>query len=111
MKLDKYFKIFLLVLLAGILLRVINIEKRFYFGHDHDLAMWFVRDVVYNNHLRLIGQQTSTEGIFIGPLYYYLVIPFVMLGGFSALGLVATTILIGLFGVWSAYYVFKEIID
>lgn len=111
MKFDRYLKVFLILLFAGLVLRTLFIEKRFYFGHDHDLALWFVRDVIQNGHLRLIGQQTSTEGIFIGPLYYYLLIPFVMIGGFSALGLVAATIFIGIFGIWSSYYVFSRILD
>ena len=71
----------IIIIAVGMFLRSIQLEDRFSYGHDQDLASWFVKDVLINGHLRLIGQETSTQGIFIGPLYYYLLIPFLYLFG------------------------------
>lgn len=100
--------ILFIIFLIGIALRFIDVEKRFFFGHDHDLSFWFVLDVLTNKHLRLVGQETSTQGIFIGPIYYYLQIPFFLLLKMNAVAEVYLSSTIGLFGIFSSYYVFLK---
>jgi 4-amino-4-deoxy-L-arabinose transferase-like glycosyltransferase len=97
------------ILLLGLFFRAYNPLEYFQYGHDQDLAGWFVRDIVENGHLRLIGQETSTQGIFIGPLYYYMLIPFYMLFGMDPLGGVVMITLLGIFSIISVYYVFKNV--
>src|SRR4030066_2390927 len=82
------------IFLLGIFLRFYQIKERFIFGHDHDLAFWIVKDVLLNKHFRLIGQETSTQGIFIGPLYYYLQAPFFAIFRMDAIAEVVTSSLI-----------------
>lgn len=83
----KNFKtLLLLILLLGFLLRTFGAAERFNFGHDHDLAGFIVKDIVVDKHIRLIGQETSTKGVIIGPLYYYLLIPFYLLAGMDPIG-------------------------
>ena len=112
-KTKKVFKnpkfILILILLLGLFFRTYNALEYFQYGHDQDLAGWFVRDVVENKHLRLIGQETSTQGIFIGPLYYYMLVPFYMLFGMDPVGGVVMITLLGMFSVFSVYYVFRKI--
>jgi hypothetical protein len=79
------------------------------FGHDHDLAGWIIKDVVVNKHLRLIGQETSTQGVFIGALYYYLLIPFYFLTKFEPTGGIFLSLILSLFAIWSFYFVFKSV--
>jgi hypothetical protein len=100
--------IFTLIILVGIYLRFYDLTGRFEFGHDHDLAAWFVRDVLVNRHLRLIGQETSTRGIFIGPLYYYVQIPFFLIFRMNPIALSVTSSLIGVFGMFSVYFVISR---
>lgn len=102
-------KIFLAILVLGMFLRMHNPLELFYYGHDQDLAGWFVRDVVENKHLRLIGQETSTQGIFIGPLYYYMLIPFYLMFGMDPAGGLILIYLLGAFSIVSVYYVFLRI--
>lgn len=97
------------ILLLGLFLRIYKPGQLFLYGHDNDLAGWIVKDVVVNKHLRLIGQETSTIGIYIGPLYYYALIPFYLLFGMDPIGGVALVTLLGLFSIWSFYYVFSKI--
>ena len=106
-KTKKVFKnpkfILTLILFLGLFFRTYNALEFFQYSHDQDLAGWFVRDVIDNKHLRLIGQETSTQGIFIGPLYYYMLIPFYILFGMDPVGGVAMITLLGMFSVFSVY--------
>src|SRR3989338_8686397 len=69
--------IFLLLIIApALLFRLYKLEAYYGFEHDQDLYSWIVKDIVVNHNLRLIGQMTSIDGVFIGPLYYYLLTPF-----------------------------------
>jgi hypothetical protein len=101
----------LAILLVGFFLRIYKPAEFFMYSHDQDLAGWFVRDVINNHHLRLIGQETSTRGIFIGPLYYYLLIPFYLLFGMDPMGGVVMILILGIFCIWSFYYVFSKVVN
>lgn len=101
--------ILILILLAGLILRIYNVKELFMYGHDQDLEGWFIKDILVNKHLRLIGQETSTHGIFIGPLFYYLLIPFYMIFGMDPIGGTYLVLLLGLFAIFSFYFVFTKI--
>ncbi|KKU90716.1 MAG: hypothetical protein UY23_C0008G0001, partial [Candidatus Jorgensenbacteria bacterium GW2011_GWA1_48_11] len=94
---------------VGLFLRAYKAEIYFPYGHDNDLAGWVIKDIVVNGHLRLIGQETSTQGIFIGALYYYLLIPFYLLTNFDPVGSILLYVILGMFGIWSFYFVFKTV--
>lgn len=102
-------KYIIAILLVGLFLRAYKFDEWFAYGHDQDLAGWFIKDVLENKHLRLIGQETSTQGIFIGPLYYYLLIPFYLLFNMDPIGGVVFITLFGLFTIASVYYVFLKV--
>lgn len=99
------------ILIIGLVLRLYNFRELYMFGHDQDLQGWFIRDVVENRHLRLIGQETSTQGIFIGGLFYYLLIPFYLLFNMDPIGGVFLTTFLGLFAIWSFYFVLTRIFN
>lgn len=103
--------ILVIVVLIAIFLRSYQAMERFEFAHDGDLYSWIVRDIVVNKHLRLIGQETSTQGIFIGPAFYYLLIPFFLLTGMDPVGVLVLPLLVGTLGVISFYWVFKNLFD
>jgi len=103
--------LFLAVLVASLVLRLYKPLSYYYYAHDQDLASWFFLDVVKNGHLRLIGQETSVHGVFIGPLFYYLLIPFYLLFGGQPYGGILLVGLLGLFSVFSIYFVFSEIVN
>jgi len=111
-KIIKYIKqnkYLLAIFVVGLFLRLYGAYQNLDYSHDQDLASWFVRDVVENKHLRLIGQETSTQGVFIGPTYYYLLTIFYILFGMSPVGGIAMVTLLGLFTIWSFYFVFKKV--
>ncbi|MAG60022.1 hypothetical protein CMO96_04505 [Candidatus Woesebacteria bacterium] len=103
--------ILLLILLVGFFLRTYKLLDRFEFAHDGDLYSWFVKDVVVDHHLRLIGQLTSAPGIFIGPAFYYLIIPFFFLANMDPLGAALFITILGMLTLASYYYVFSRLFN
>lgn len=83
--------------------------ERFEFAHDGDLYSWIVKDIVVNQHFRLIGQLTSAPGIFIGGLFYYLLIPFFLITKMDPIGTIYFAIIIGLSTILSLYFVMSKL--
>ncbi|MEK7526137.1 MAG: glycosyltransferase family 39 protein, partial [Patescibacteria group bacterium] len=108
-KLVRSHRLFLTLLLVGVFLRTFNVYEWFMYSHDQDLAGWVVRDILENRHLRLIGQETSSKGVFIGSLFYYLQIPFYVVFGMDPAGSVWLPIIISVFSMWSIYFVFTRV--
>lgn len=101
--------IFVLVLLLGLFFRAYKVIEWFEFAHDGDLYSWIVKDIVVDKHIRLIGQMTTAHGIFIGPLFYYLLIPFFFLTKMDPVGAIIPITIIGVLTVASYYFVFSRL--
>ncbi len=101
--------ILILILLIGLAFRIYKPLQLYMYGHDQDLAGWIVKDILINKHLRLIGQETSSQGVFIGPLFYYLQIPFYLLTRMDSWGTLILVTLLGLFSIFSFYFCFSKI--
>src|SRR3989338_4359605 len=101
--------ILFLIILIGLFFRTYLAVERFEFGHDGDLYSWIVKDIVVNHHFRLIGQLTSAPGIFIGGLFYYLLIPFFLLSNMDPIGTTSFAIIIGLVTIFSLYFVLSKL--
>src|SRR5687767_6783308 len=101
--------LFIIILLAGLFLRTYKAPELLMYGHDHDLSGWVVRDIVEDKHFRLIGQETSSRGVFIGPAFYYALIPFYLLFNMDPIGGVLLSTLIGVATLVSIYFVMQKI--
>ncbi len=95
-------------LLISIFFRLYKAPTFFLYSHDQDLASWFIKDVVENHHFRLVGQETSTPGIFIGPYFYYFLLPFYLLYKMDPIGGVVAVAVLGLITTTSFYYIFSK---
>ncbi len=117
MKFINFFKkkphliILLFILSIGLFFRTYQIVDRFDFGHDADLYSWIVKDIVVNHHPRLIGQLTSAPGIFIGPIFYYSLVPFFIITGMDPVGAIIPIIILGFLTSLSYYYVFCKLFN
>ena len=100
-----------IIIIAGLFLRLYHGAELFNYSHDQDLAGWIIKDVLINHHFRLIGQLTSTPGVFIGPLFYYLLIPFYVLFKMDPIGGIYLATGIGAFAIWSCFYVFSKVFN
>ncbi len=101
--------VLIIAIFLGFVTRSYQFKDRFLYDHDHDLASWIVRDIIVDHHPRLIGQLTSSPGIFIGPLFYYALIPFYLMGHMDPLPTVAITWILGVLSIASVYYVFNKL--
>lgn len=100
--------LFLIIFFVGMFFRIYKPLQFYIYAHDQDLAGWIVKDILVNKHLRLIGQETSSQGVFIGPLFYYLQIPFYLLTNMDPSGTTILVTLLGLFSIFSFYFCFSK---
>lgn len=107
----KYFLLALLIVILNCFFRFYNGFNWFDFAHDGDLYSWVVKDILVDGHIRLIGQLTSTPGIFIGSFFYYSIVPFYYLGQMSPLSLVFYSIILSFIVLISYAYVFRRLFD
>ncbi|MBI2018472.1 glycosyltransferase family 39 protein [Candidatus Daviesbacteria bacterium] len=98
----------LLIVFLGLFFRVYKLEIFYPWGHDQDLFAWIAKDIVINHHFRLIGQETSITGVFIGPIFYYLISLSFAIFNMNPLSAAVVTIIISLFTIFSIYWVFKK---
>lgn len=101
--------ILIIAILLGMVSRIYDFRERYNYNHDNDLSAWIVKDIVIDHHFRLIGQLTSSPGIFIGPLFYYSLIPFFLATGMDPIGTVAYSWIVGLVAIASLYFVFRRL--
>ncbi|MBU0570271.1 glycosyltransferase family 39 protein, partial [Patescibacteria group bacterium] len=101
----------LVILLLGLFLRIFKFSEFFQFNHEQDLQAWIVKDILINKHPRLIGQETSIVGLFIGPLYYYLLVPFFAIFNFDPRASIIPVTLISLATIASVYFVLTKLFD
>lgn len=63
------------IFLLGFVIRFLYFPGNIYFGFDQARDAFAVKEIL-NGNLKLIGPSTSMEGLFHGPLYYYIFTPF-----------------------------------
>lgn len=104
-----HFLVLGIILLLGLFFRTYQLIERADFGHDADLYSWIVKDIVVDGHFRLVGQQTSALGIYIGPLFYYPLIPFYLISNMDPGGVIYFIPILGAVTIISYYFVFSEL--
>lgn len=88
-------------------MRVAGIQKNLFFSYEQGRDLLIVKEITEGN-LTLLGPRTNIEGIFHGPLFYYLMVPFYLFFSGNPLGVTAPFILFGLGCVYLAYLVGKS---
>ena len=80
-------EVFLLlaILITSLALRLYNIDGFLTFLGDEGRDVRIVRDLLHGN-LVFIGPQTSVGNMYLGPLYYYLIAPSLLLANFNPVG-------------------------
>lgn len=90
------------ILLIGAFLRLYRISEYMTFLGDEGRDAIIVRNLLVHADPILIGPGTSIGNMYLGPLYYYLIAPFLLLFNFSPVG---PSVMIALFGVATIYLV------
>ena len=97
--------ILLLILFIGLFFRTYKAVDCFTYGHEQDLQAWIVKDILFDHHPRLIGQETSITGLFVGPLYYYVLVFFFLIFRFNPISSIIPITLVSLATIASVYIV------
>lgn len=102
----KWFKqnwLILLILVVSLFLRVYRIGDTMTFLEDEGRDLLIAKRMIDTGRPVLLGPQTSTGNMYLGPLYYYLITPALALSGMNPVG---PAILIALSGVLTTYLLF-----
>jgi 4-amino-4-deoxy-L-arabinose transferase-like glycosyltransferase len=108
--LNKKHLFLLLVMILAIFLRFWNIPDTVQFLGDQGRDSLIVISMFQEPRLVFIGPVTSVGNMYLGPLYYYFMLPFLWLSFPSPLGPVYAVAFLGVLTVFLMYYLGKELI-
>ncbi len=104
--------ILLLIFGLGFLLRAQEtISHNFVFLIDQGRDMMAVKSIVYGHHLTLIGPYTSLQGIFQGPLWYYMLSLSTIFTNGDPWGGVVLMLFISLASLIASFILFRKFFD
>lgn len=95
------------ILLIAAFLRLYKISEYLTFLGDEGRDVLVVKHILDGN-LTLLGPTASVGGFFLGPIYYYMMAPFLFIFNYNPLGPAFMVALIGVLTVWLLYKVAKE---
>lgn len=99
------FWILIAILVIGAVCRLYNIAGYMTFLGDEGRDVIVVRRIFAEFHPPLIGPGTSIGNMYLGPLYYYMMAPALLLAGFSPIGPAVQIALLGIITIWFVWYV------
>lgn len=94
----------LLILGIGALLRLYRIRDYLVFLGDEGRDVLVVKRILLDHKFTLLGPVTSVGGMYLGPIYYYFMAPFLWLSNFDPVG---PAIMVALFGIATIYLIYK----
>lgn len=100
-KKDSY--ILIAILLLAAFLRLYNIRDYLTFLGDEGRDVLVVYGILHG-HFTLLGPTSSVGGFFLGPVYYYMIAPFLWLFQYDPVG---PAVMVALFGVATVWLVYK----
>jgi 4-amino-4-deoxy-L-arabinose transferase-like glycosyltransferase len=104
----KEFWILLIILSVSVILRLYKIDQYLTFLGDEGRDVIVVRRLLVEGDPILIGPGTSIGGMYLGPLYYYMMAPALLLANFSPVGPAVQVALLGVLTVFFVWYVTRK---
>jgi 4-amino-4-deoxy-L-arabinose transferase-like glycosyltransferase len=95
--------VLVLILLIGAFLRLYRIGEYMTFLGDEGRDAIIVRNLLVHADPILIGPGTSVGGMYLGPLYYYFMAPFLVMSNFSPIGPAIGVALLGVATIYLGY--------
>ncbi len=94
-----------LILFVAAFCRLYRIGDYLTFLGDEGRDVIIVRRFLTQGDIMLIGPGTSIGNMYLGPLYYYLMAPFLFIANYSPVGPAVGVALLGIFTVWFVWFV------
>ncbi len=98
----------LIILTIGAVLRLYKIDQYMTFLGDEGRDAIIVRRLLVEGHPPLIGPGTSIGQMYLGPLYYYLMAPALLLANFSPVGPAVQIAILGVITIAFVWWVGRE---
>lgn len=95
--------VLILILLVGAFMRFYKIDGYMTFLGDEGRDVMVVRNLLVHKDLILIGPGTSIGSMYLGPLYYYFMAPFLLLWNFSPIGPAVGVAFLGVATIYLVY--------
>jgi 4-amino-4-deoxy-L-arabinose transferase-like glycosyltransferase len=106
--LKQFFKknwLIIVILVLASFLRLYRISDYMEFLGDQGRDVTIVRSFLQHFDLMFIGPQTSVGNMYLGPFFYYLIAPALLLANFNPVGPAVFIALLGIATVWLIFYV------
>ena len=100
----KEFWLLFLILCLGAFLRFYKISDYMTFLGDEGRDALVVKRMIVDHKFTLLGPTASVGGFFLGPIYYYFMIPFILLFNLNPVG---GAVMVALFGVATIFLIYK----
>ena len=97
------FIILLTILIVGTYLRLWRIADYMTFLGDEGRDVLVVKRMIVDHKFTLLGPTASVGGFFLGPIYYYFMVPALWISGLNPVG---PAIMVALFGVATIFLVY-----
>jgi len=106
----KHFQLILItiVIAVAIFFRFWQIRDYVVFLGDEGRDMIVMRDIFINKRLPFLGPTASVGGFYLGPIYYWMAAPFLLLWGFDPVGPAYFVAIVGVATVFLLYRFLKE---
>jgi 4-amino-4-deoxy-L-arabinose transferase-like glycosyltransferase len=98
-----------LILAAGIFLRVFKIGTNYYFTGELGKELLYMRQFAVSHSFPLVGMTTSHEWLSYGPIYYWIMIPIFNLFSGNPFILFWSALAVSILGLILSYLVFEKI--
>ncbi len=109
LKLIRQNYILFVIILLGLFFRIFRFKELYGYGHEQDLQAFIAKDILVDKHFRLIGQETSITGLFIGPIYYYIMAFFFWIFGMNPLSFAIPITFISTATLVSVFWITKKL--
>lgn len=97
------------ILLIGAFFRLYRISEYMIFLGDEGRDAIVVRRLLVDLDLILVGPGTSIGNMYLGPLYYYLIAPALLLANFSPVGPAIMIAILGIVTIFLVWYMGREL--
>ena len=98
------FILLVFVILLGAFLRLYRIADYITFLGDEGRDVLVVKRIIVDHKFTLLGPTASVGGFFLGPIYYYFMIPFLWLFKLDPVG---PAVMVAIFGLATVFLVYK----
>lgn len=92
------------ILLLSAYLRLHRISEYMTFLGDEGRDMLVIKRMIVDHKFTLLGPTASVGGFFLGPIYYYFMLPFVWVSGLNPAG---AAVMVALFAIATVYLVYR----